>query len=380
MMPRPPSNPGRSQPARRPTQSRTPPTGQRTQRVTPLRGPGAEQLRQQQAEQQRQAAARATQQQQRLLQQQFLREAHNQRRRAEAQRRTAEVRDRVARLESILAAGLRRSARIDLDALHRTPDGPPFDPGPLGTPAPEPSEEDFAPGRLAGMWGGKARKERQAAAAREEYERAREQWETAEQERKKKLADAQRGHEALLAESRTEADRYNARIARVAAGLRERDSVAVESFLRTVLKRVPMPATFPRRAAVSHHPFEERAQVRMVLPGPGVIPDISGYEYEPPAAEVRAVPRFEEEIDELYRLVLTQVTLLVVRDVFEADRDLDHVTFHGLVDRNGLPCLVTLDVSRDAFEALDLGRTAPEEAGQRLGVALSPDLRTPLPV
>jgi restriction system protein len=369
MTPRPPSNPGRSQPPRR----TTPAGGQRaTQKITPLRGPGAEQLRRQQAEVQRQAAARAAAQQQRVREQTLLREATNARRRAEAQRRTDEVRDRVARLESILTTGLQRSARIDLESLQRTPDQPPFDPGTLGAPALEPVEEDFAPGRLAGLWGGKARKERQAEEARAAYQRAREEWEVAEQERKEKLADAQRAHEALLAEKREEGERYNARITKIAAGLRERDPAAVESFLRTVLRRVPLPKAFPRRGDVTHHPIEEQAFVRMVLPDREIIPDIAGYEYEPPAADVRAVPRPDEEIDELYQLVLAQVALLVVRDVFEADLDLDQVTFHGLADRTDLPRVIELEVSREEFEAVDITRTPPEQAVKRLGATFQP--------
>jgi restriction system protein len=373
MMPRPPSNPGRSQPARR----GTPSAGQRTQKITPLRGPGAEQLRQQQAQAQRQAAARAAQQQQRVRQAQFMREAQRARRREEAQRRTDEVRAHVARLESILATGLRRPARIDLDSLRRTADQPQFDPGPLGTPAPEPVEAAFGPGRFAARLGGKARKERQAATAREAYELAHEQWETAERERKEKLADAKRDHDALLATSREEVEGYNSRLTRIAAGLRDRDPAAVESFLRTVLRRIPLPAAFGRRSAVTYYPFEERARVRMVLPGREIIPDVSGYEYEPPAEDLRAVPRLDEEIDELYRLVLAQVALLVVRDVFEADPELDQVTFDGLVDRVGhgtgkpdLATVITLDASREEFEAADLARTAPLQAVERLGANL----------
>jgi len=383
MMPRPPSNPGRSQPPRR----GTPSTGQRAQKITPLRGPGAEQLRQQQAETQRQAAARAAQQQQRVRQAQFMREAQRARRREEAQRRTEEVRRHVARLESILATGLQRAASIDLDSLRQTPEQPPFDPGSLGTAAPEPVEADFGPGRLTGMLGGKARKERQAAAAREAYEQAREEWETTDRERKEKLADAQRAYDAQLATKREEVERYNARIVRVAAGLHDRDPAVVESFLRTVLRRVPLPVAFPRRAEITHHQLEERAHVRMVLPGRETVPDVSGYEYEPPAPDLRAVPRLEEEIDELYRLVLAQVALLVVRDVFEADPFLDQVTFHGLVDRTraatgrpGLPCLVKLDVFRNELEAVDLARTPPEEAALRLGAIFSADLAAYRPV
>lgn len=386
-MPRPPSNPGRSQPPRRSAPAGTPTGGQRTtQRMVPLRGPGAEQVRQQQAQAQQQAAARAAQQQQRLRQAQHLREAQRSQLREQAQQRTAQLHDQLAELASILAAGLQRTARIDLDALPRTPYQPPFDPGPLGTPAPEPVEADFLPRGLAGMLGGKSRRQRQEAASRAAYEQAREQWESAEQERAQRLAAAQRDHEARLATEREQTEQYNSRVARVAAGLRDRDPAAVESFLRTVLRRVPLPAGFPRRAAVTHHPVEERAHVRMVVPGRDVIPDLAGYEFEPPDT-LRAVPRPDDEIDEHYRLVVAQVALLVVRDVFEADAGLDRVSFDGLVDRADpgpgrpdLPSVVTLDVSREDFEAVDLGQTPPEQAAQRLGTGFAGDVPASAPV
>ncbi|HEY8474365.1 MAG TPA: hypothetical protein VIL37_17255 [Natronosporangium sp.] len=384
MMPRPPSNPGRAQPPRR----GAPTGGQRTtQRIAPLRGPGAEQLRQQQAEAQRQAAARAAQQQHRLRQAQFMREAQRVRLREEAQRRTERIREQEQRLGSILATGLGRSARIDLDALRQQqPELPAFDPGPLGTPAPEPVEEDFVARGIAGMLGGKGRKERQAAAAREAFEQAHAEWEAAEQQRREKLAEARRAHEAKLAEQREQAERYRVRIDRIATGLRERDSAAIESFLRTVLRRVPLPKAFPRRAEVTHLPVPELARIRMVLPDREIIPDVAGYEFAPPD-QLRAVPRPAEEIDELYRLVLAQAALLVVRDVFEAEEQLDQVEFHGLVDRPdpatgepGFAPVVTLDVSRDEFAAVDLAQTPPAEAAARLGADFAADLAASQPV
>jgi restriction system protein len=371
MMPRPPSNVGRSQPPRRTTQSRDAASGRITQR-----GPGADQIRQRQIEQQRRAAAaKAAAQQQRLRQQQFLREATGMRRRDEARRRTAELDEQVARLTGILEAGLARSARIDLDSLHQTADQPLFDPGALGTPAPEPVEADFARGRFAGRWGGQRRE-----TTSEAYQRAHAEWESAERERKEKLADAERTHAALLAEKRAEADNYNSRIARIAAGLRDREPPAVESFVRTVLRRVPLPAGFPRRVEVRHDPYEEQVVVRMVLPGPDIVPEIGLYECEPPRFEVLPVHRPDEEIDAIYRLVLAQVALLVIRDVFEADSQLDSVSFEGLVDtvdpatgRPDLPCVICLEADRETFEGLDIEGLSPEDAVQELDALVTPD-------
>jgi restriction system protein len=385
MTPRPTGGAGRPQPApRRAAPTRTPGAGQqRTPKPAPARGSGAEQQRLQAAERQRRLQAeqqRRSAQQHRLREQQYLREAHGARREAEAERRTEELRQRVSRLESILSTGLARSARIDLDALPRDPEPAPFDPGPLGTPAPEPVRADFAPRPFAGWWGGRERRERRAAAAQEAYERARAEWERAEQERKRRLADAERAHADRVAAERAETERYNARIARVAAGLRERDPRVVESFLRTVLRRVPLPADFPRRFEVHHRPHDERVLVRLVLPGREVVPTASGFEFVASADEIRPVPRPDEEVNERYRDVVAQVTLLVVRDVFEAEPGLAGVTVEGLVDtvdpgdhRPVLARLVRLGVDRAAFAALDLDQLPPEECLRRLGARLSPD-------
>jgi len=383
---RPAGGAGRPQPARRPTPPpRTPPKGQpRGGKPAPLRGPGGEQQRRSLEEQRRaveqQRRAATAQQQQRLRQQQYLREAQSARGRAEAEQRTAEIRRQETQLESILSAGLRRRARIDIDSLHRAPDQPAFDPGPLATPAPGPAREDFAPGRLASLLGGRARKEQQEQAAQEAYEQARQQWEQAEQERAEQLAEAERGHERLLASKREDAQRYNSRVDRVAAGLREREPKAVESYLRTVLRRIPLPPDFPRRFEVAHEPAGERVTVRFILPGREVIPTVSGYEYAAPANEMRPVARPDQETEEFYLLVIAQVALLTVRDVFDAEPGLAGVAFQGLVDRldpatddPDLACLVRLDVDRDSFERLDLGELSPEDGLRRLDASISPD-------
>lgn len=389
--PRPAGGAGRPQPARRAAQQRASKTGQqRTQKAGQQRTQKAGQQKAQQAaqrqqrlrlsEQQRRTATKASQQ--RLRQQQFLHEAHSARREEEAEQRTAAVREQVAQLESILPSGLRRSSQIDLGSLSRKPMDTPFSPGRLATPTPAPEWEEFAPapGLLSGLWGGQARREREEAAAREAYERARELWKAAEQEREEQLAAAERAHEALLAEKREEAHRYNCRIARVAAGLRDRDPKVVESFLRTVLRRVPLPPGFPRRTEVTYHPEHERVVLRVQLPDRDVVPLANGYEYTESADETQPVPRPEKETRALYRRVLAQVALLVVRDVFEAESRLASVTFHGHVDvagegrgRRDYPCLTSLSVDRNKFTQLNLNQVSPEDGLARLEALVSPD-------
>lgn len=387
-MPPRPVGGGRPQPARRvaqpkqqPKQPLKQPSRQPSKQPakSAQRGQKQSQVTRQALEQQRRAAKAAQGQQHRLRQQVYLREAHTERRKAEAEQRTAALQDRVAALESILTRGLVRSSKIDLEALYQPPpEAAPFDPGPLGTPAPEPAWEQFSPGGLAARFGPQVRRQRQAEAARRAWEDALDQWRLAEQERHARLAAAQQAHEEQLAAARERVEQYNSRIARVAAGLRTREPAVVASFLRTVLARVPLPAGFPRRYEVSHDPAQEQVTIRFVLPGRGVVPVLRGYRYQAAVDELTAVPRPEPEAQELYRQVLAQVVLLVARDVFEAEPAVAALTLHGLVDQRdpvtGKPVFgtpVLLQTDRTAFEQRDLAGEDPVECLRQLGAEIT---------
>ena len=330
-------------------------------------------------EEQRRAAARVDASQ-RLRQQLSIREAHLRRREQEAVARTSEVQDQVARLGSILSTGLARSARIDLDALRRSDPPAEFDPGPLARAAPEPVWEKFAPsdGPLAGLLG-QARRERREAAAREAYERARATWQRAEAERQRRLTEARRVHEARVARESAARERYHARLDRIATGLRDRDPKAVESFLRTVLRRVPLPAGFPRGGEAYHDPEREWVVVRYGLPERDVIPEVIAYEFDEPTDQLRPVPRPASDAGELYRRVLAQVVLLVVRDVLEAESRLAGVTCYGHVEVAGEDGaaerreLIGLTADRESFEQIGLLEMPAVEVLMKLDATVSPD-------
>ena len=413
MPPRPATGAGRPPPAR----------PQRSQPATQRRGTGADQQRRATEQQRRSAEQRRTAEQLRRTEQQ--RRGSEQRQRADLQRRneqhrwvaehqrhaaqpgqdpqarqsdqpaapvspaveaelrTGQIRAWLTQLESILATGLERPARIDLDALPRVAVEPEFDPGRLAVAEPEPSWPDFAPTGPA-RWGSRARRDQREAAAREAYQQARDHWKQAEQERLERLAAAEREHQQRVAQEQAEVDAYNVRIARVAAGLRERDPAVVESFLRTVLVRVPLPPGFPRRAEVTHHPDSERVTLRMVLPGIDIVPEASRYEHAAPTGEVRPVPLPDQAADELYHRVIAQVALLVVRDVLAAEPGLHGVSFEGLVEdtdpetgQTSLPVLVSFRAGREEFAGLDLaGQPAPDCLDQ-LDVRFYPDREPP---
>lgn len=334
-------------------------------------------------EQQRRAAQQKQQQQQqqRLRQQQFHREAHGKRRGSDAQQRTEDIEALVRELESILATGVRRSAAIDLEALPQEVPESSFDPGPLGEPAPEPTWEQYAPSPspLPGWLAGRIQQQREES-ARARLEQARQAWQTAEEQREQRLAQARGEHDERLARRRAQAEAYNSRIARIIAGLRDREPAAVESFLRTVLRRMPLPAGFPRRYEVTHDPAGEHVTVRLVLPGREVVPTVLRYEYQQAGDQLKEVPRPVAECAALYHRVIAQVALLATRDILQSEQTVERVTLVGLVDRldpaTDQPVFAQLlrhTVERPRFDALDLLGSPPEEVLRELPAQVSPD-------
>jgi restriction system protein len=122
---------------------------------------------------------------------------HRERRAAQVQEMNAEVTATVDRLQSILRHGLKRSARIDLEAQRRRPHVAVLEFGSLSAPVPRPVWNDFAPkppGMLSRALGGNARYERRLEECRVNYERALEDVQTKETERQERVADIRRDH------------------------------------------------------------------------------------------------------------------------------------------------------------------------------------------
>lgn len=84
------------------------------------------------------------------------------------------------------------------------------------------------------------------------------------------------------------------------------------------------------------------------------------------------------ECAQLYRSVVSQISLLVVRDLFEADPRLRQVCFNGMIHRTNLatghreyPCLISLIVERHEFAGLALEQVSPEQCLKRLKARIS---------
>ncbi|MBO3741615.1 restriction endonuclease [Actinoplanes flavus] len=295
-------------------------------------------------------------------------------RREEAERRTADVTRWVAILDGLLVEGIRRNARIDLQRFKRTFTAPAFAPGSLATPARRPEWRQFepaTPGLLSTIFGGRERHEAAVSRARRQLDDAVASWEAQERDRQKHLAQARAAFDARMAREQAECAEHNRRIDAEIAAFNKRHRPSVERYYEQVLSRLLLPPDFPRRAEVAYNPDAEQVVVQLQLPGTDVVPTAKTFRYIQSgqnADTIAETKRPDSEIRRLYRDVIAQVTLLAIRDLFDADERLREVAFNGHVDsinpatgRQEYPCLISLDVERAAFEELVLDHVKPAD-------------------
>jgi len=297
---------------------------------------------------------------------------------ADAERRTALLDARVELLRSVLARGLRRDPRIDPLSLRRELERPPLDLAGIGWPTAPPDWSRYEPKPPAGLGRllNQARQQHRLAAARQAYERDLAAHERVEADRRARFAEARRRHATELARMRREVERHNRAVDEFAARLADRDPDTVADLLAMVLDRLPLPADFPREAEVTCGLRGELAVVRIELPGPGVVPEERAVRYAEADDELWEVPRPAAERDELHLLVIGQVALLCLRDLFGADPGLDSVALTGYVraadmstGRRRYPTMLEVHAYRDTFAPVDL--TDVPAALLRLGATVT---------
>ena len=115
------------------------------------------------------------------------------------------------------------------------------------------------------------------------------------------------------------------------AGLMVRDRVSVETYLELVLARTPLPAEVPHQAEVAYTPRGEQVVVRFELPPVEVVPAVVSYSYVGTTGELREKKRSDAEVKQLYLSVVSQIALLYMRDLLDADPALENVELSGHV-------------------------------------------------
>lgn len=307
---------------------------------------------------------------------------------AEAEAVSRAFQARLTELETLLASTLGEDPYVSFEQLKEPLLLPEFRPQPeLIQLAPPPREDDFLPAPPSGLSAlAPGRKRAQAAAVAEAqaaYASALAEHAQAERRRQELLARAHAEHEQAIARERERIQRQHAVIDRLADDFAAGRRKAVADYFREVLARQRYPSDFPTSVKIAYLPAEQQLVTDIDLPLLEAVPEMMSCEYLVTKKTLRYKTLSASARNSLYQLIVAQMALRTVRAVFAADRGrlTRTVACNGYVDtintatgKDAHWCVVSVRVTRERFDELDLARVEPPDCLAYLDAKIS---RTP---
>lgn len=299
----------------------------------------------------------------------------------------------VADLESILTSSLQVDHIVDFEAMRARPELRPYDPGPLARPEPRPTAAEFAvPPLTSGKRLVPGAKEKQARAEHEAmfaYRSAIDAHASRDAQRIAAWRSAYEAHEASNAALVAEAEVKNKETDAFYDDFARGDPDAIVSYFDLVLQRSSYPNGFPQRFRLAYLPASKQLVVEYQLPTVDVVPGVKIYRYVKSKDEVTSTPRPGTQIKSLYSVVVAQVALRTLHELFAADQAeyIDTLVLNCVVEttdpatgRDIRPVLLTVRTTRDVFGSLDLAKVEPFACLRHIGAGLSKSPHELLPV
>ncbi|MFI5866298.1 restriction endonuclease [Streptomyces sp. NPDC051546] len=305
----------------------------------------------------------------------------------EARRRSARLDAEVDALQGLLVAGCRTPA-FRMSTLIRPERPEPFDPGHLAHPVPMPRIEQFEQ-QSAGWTLGSGQRAQAERDAHARYTRAWQAAHSAEAQRQQQLASYRQQYDVWAADQIAGIRAHNGGLDELGRQLRAGDPEAVvEYFSAALFASTAWPEALPRQVAAAYDGAARQLVLDWELPGYAVVPEARSVQYLPSTGQYRVKPRPATERRGLYRDVLAQCLLLVVREVYAADEFsvVDSVVVNGLVEshdpvtgQDAQFVLATVQAGRSAFSGLRLEQVSAVDClveGLRGQLSARPDQLT----
>ncbi|UUU39584.1 restriction endonuclease [Streptomyces sp. NBC_00162] len=256
-----------------------------------------------------------------------------QHREAEARRRTEQLDAEVAALQGLLVTGCRAPA-FRMASLVRPEHLEPFSPGALAQPVPMPRIEQFQQ-QSSGWTLGSSHRAQAERAAHARYTQAWQAANAAESQRQQQLAAYRQQYDRWAAEQLAGIRAHNSGLTELAGALSAGDAEAVvEYFSAALYASTAWPEALPRQVAAAYDPAARQLVLDWELPGYPVVPEARSVQYLPSTGQDKVKPRPVTERRAMYRDLLAQCMLLVLRELYAADEFsvLDSVVVNGFVD------------------------------------------------
>lgn len=350
------------------------------------------------------AVARASEQDRKRLEREAA-QAYAAARVAEAEEMTSDLQTRVSEIEGLLSATLDVDDYLDLESLRAVVKHPPFNRPDLETPTrlpvpipdpPLPVKEE--PEVVKGMFGRKQKQEQALAAVEQQYAKDYWAWKTAtdalpgrreaaqaryaevEATRQSDLAAAVQQHKEESAEREREAAEQNSALDQLIAGLGYGTVDAVQEYVGIVLANSVYPEWLTVTHSADFNPAEAELAMRVIVPGPEVVPAAKHFKYVKATDEIAPVAATQKETKDRYAGLVHNIALRSIHEVFEADRrsliktislELGTETISPATGQPIYVPFVAVAASREEFEKLDLSAVVPLATLEHLGAAVS---------
>ncbi|MFF3859328.1 restriction endonuclease [Streptomyces sp. NPDC002209] len=288
--------------------------------------------------------------------------AYRQHREVEARRRTEGIEAEVSALQNLLVTGCRAVA-FRMASLVRPEELEAFNPGPLAHPVAIPRIDEFLQ-QSSGMALGSYRRAQAEREAHAQYTRAHQKAQAAETRRRQQLAEHRQQYDRWAAEQLAVVRAHNRGLSELAERLRMGEAEAVvEYFSAALYASTAWPEELPRQVSAAYDQAPRQLVLDWELPRYGVVPEAKSVRYLPSTDQDRETPRPVTQRRALYRDLLAQCVLLVVRELYAADEfgALDSVVVNGFVDdhdpatgQEAQIVLATVSAARSDFNELRL--------------------------
>ena len=178
----------------------------------------------------------------------------------------------------------------------------------------------------------------------------------------------------------SEAAESNGRLDNLITNLSYGTADAIKEYLSIVLSN----SVYPDHYQVAHEfefdPSTAELSLRVLVPGPGDIPEIKSYKYTKATDEIASTSLSQRECRDRYADAIHQVTLRSFHEVFESDRrgliktislEVGTNTIDPAIGQHTYLPFVIAAAERESFLTFNLSAIVPALTLRRLGAAVS---------
>lgn len=300
----------------------------------------------------------------------------------------SELGERIEELYGILDHTLQVNDMISFSSLKINEKFKDFNaPNSISVPLTKPQLDDYMskikpPNLLTKLMPGSEKKYQKALSeARQQYENNFIQYEAKENDRLVALDKLKAEYEREKAMFEIKIRDRNLEIDEFKKSYRNGESEAVIAYNTMVLERSEYPTGFPQIFRLAYAPDSKELVVDYELPNKDIVPTVMEYKYVKTKDEISEKSRKIQEIKDIYSDVVAGLTLRTIHEILEADQGkvIDVVVLSAYVQsvdpatgKDVTPYLISIRVTKEKFEELDLNRVEKSVCLRNLGAQVSP--------